>query len=50
MKNGQNGMSAIQSIIQPVTIDTILNNNGQGFIQYSKIYCIMSYNFCKILN
>ena len=28
MNNGQNGLQSILSIIQPVTIDTMLNNNG----------------------
>ena len=31
MNNGQNGSSSILSIIQPVNIDTMLNNNGPFF-------------------
>ena len=36
MNNGQNGSSPTLSVIQPVTIDTMLNNNGPSF---SKVMC-----------
>ena len=38
MNNGQNGPSPIKSVIQPITIDTMLNNNGLFFLK--KVSCV----------